>query len=69
MTDATNAAGAHGQLGSGMLTNRYGDLFSGITAKKKALETRYLADAAAGTIGDRRAAYDAASGAEGRVVR
>jgi hypothetical protein len=67
LTDATNFAGTHGQLGSGMVTNRYGDLFAGITGKKKAAELRYLADAAGGTIGDRLNAFDAASGAEGRV--
>jgi hypothetical protein len=65
--DATDAAGAHGQIGSGMLTNRYGDLFGGLERNKKAQELKYLTDASAGTIGDNLNALGAASGAESQT--
>lgn len=67
LTDATNFAGAHGQLGSGMLTNKYGDLFSGLTLRKAALKNQLLTSALEGTIGDTRNLVADTGAAEGRT--
>lgn len=54
LTDATNEAAQHGRLGSGMLTNRYGDLFSDLTLRKDAAKRGLVTAATEGTIGDNR---------------
>jgi hypothetical protein len=52
-TDATNQAAAHGQIGSGMLTNRYGDLQERFEMNDQLARSGFLRDALEGTIGDR----------------
>lgn len=52
--DATNDAAEHGRVGSGMLTNRYGDLFEERQRQKDALKATLLTNATEGTIADRR---------------
>lgn len=64
LTDATNAGAAHGRIGSGILTNSYGDLAERRGRDLNAAKGHFLNDALEGTIGDQRAAYDAVSGAE-----
>lgn len=54
ITDATDAAAAHGRLGSGILTNRYGDLFTQRQNAKDALEATLRTNAVEGTIADQR---------------
>lgn len=51
--DATGQAAAHGQIGSGQLTNRYGDLTSQFQQADNASRSNFLNDALTGTIGDR----------------
>jgi hypothetical protein len=51
--DATNAAAAHGQIGSGMLTNEYGDLTERYKLDDNTTRANFLDDALTGTIGDR----------------
>jgi hypothetical protein len=57
-TDATNDAAAHGLLGSGQLTNRYGDLFSDLTLRKDAAKRSLITAATEDTIGDNRSNRD-----------
>lgn len=54
ITDATNAAASHGQIGSGMLTNRYGDLAAQLNETQQLAARGLATDAAAGTIADNR---------------
>lgn len=75
ITDATDAAAAHGQIRSGQLTNQYGDLSRRRALDKTTARNRYMQQALEGSIGDTRANYsataDAAAGAEasGRSAR
>ena len=64
LKNATNLGAARGRLGSGLLTNTYGDLFERRASDKDTTKRRLLTDALQGTIGDRQAAYDAISRAE-----
>jgi hypothetical protein len=54
LTDATNEAAAHGRLGSGMLTNRYGDLTQQLAQQKELAKRGLITDATEGTIADNR---------------
>jgi hypothetical protein len=54
LTDATNLAAEHGQLGSGQLTNRYGSLTEDLARTKELAKRGLVTDATAGTIGDNR---------------
>lgn len=67
LTDATRRGASSGILGSGMLTNRYGDLFSGLQRSRDNNRLKYLTDAAGETMGDNLSAYGAASGAASRA--
>jgi hypothetical protein len=63
-TDATNDAAAHGQIGSGQLTNRYGDLEETLQENDALARSGLIRDAVTGTIGDRLNNYGAARNAE-----
>lgn len=64
LTDATNRGAAHGWMGSGMLTNSYGDLSERRARDMNAARGRLIADATAGTIGDRQRTYENFAAAE-----
>ena len=64
LKNATNLGAARGRLGSGLLTNTYGDLFERRASDKDVTKQRLLTDALEGTIGDRQRAFDAVSNAE-----
>jgi hypothetical protein len=53
LTDATNKAAAHGQIGSGMLTNQYGDLTQQFNLDNTTAASDFATRALEGTIGDR----------------
>lgn len=65
ITDATDAAAAHGQIGSGMLTNRYGDLSRQRVLDQTTARNAYMQDALGKSIGDRQTAFEDASSAAG----
>jgi hypothetical protein len=67
LTDATNAAAAHGQLRSGMLTNRYGDLARQRLLDQTTARNRYMQQALEGSIGDTQRGFENVSGAAGRA--
>lgn len=67
LQDATNQAAAHGQIGSGMLTNRYGDLTEAFNRDNTAAASDFATRALEGTIGDRLNALNAARGVEGSI--
>lgn len=67
LTDATNQAAAHGQIGSGMLTNRYGDLTQQFNLDNTTAASDYATRALEGTIGDRLNNLGAARGAENSI--
>jgi hypothetical protein len=67
LTDATNQAAAHGQIGSGMLTNRYGDLTQQFNLDNTTAASDYATRALEGTIGDRLNNLNAARGAENSI--
>jgi hypothetical protein len=67
ITDATDAAAAHGQIRSGQLTNRYGDLSRQRALDLTTARNRYMQNALEGSIGDIRANYSAAADAEAQA--
>jgi hypothetical protein len=64
LKEATNLGAARGRLGSGLLTNSYGDLFERRAQDKDSAKRRLLTDALEGTIGDRQNAYRSVADAE-----
>jgi hypothetical protein len=65
--DATSAAAAHGQIGSGQLTNRYGDLTEAFNRENTGAASDFATHALEGTIGDRLNTLGAARGAENSI--
>lgn len=63
----TNAAAAHGQIGSGMLTNQYGDLNERYQLNDQLARSGFLRDAVEGTVGDRLNNLGAVRGVEGSI--
>lgn len=62
LTDATNKAAAHGQIGSGQLTNEYGDLTSQFNLANDTAASNFANQALQGTIGDNLNNLSAAQG-------
>jgi hypothetical protein len=65
--DATSAAASHGQIGSGQLTNRYGDLTEAFNRENTGVASDFATHALEGTIGDRLNTLGAARGAENSI--
>lgn len=63
ITDATDAAAAHGQIRGGQLTNRYGDLSRQRTLDLTTAKDTFLQNALEGSIGDTQRGFEDASGA------
>lgn len=61
---ATDLGAAHGRLGSGILTNSYGDLAERRLRDKEGAKARFLNEATEGTIRDRQQMWENVSGAE-----
>jgi hypothetical protein len=65
ITDATDAAAAHGQIRSGQLTNRYGDLARQRVLDQTTARNQYMQQALEGSIGDTQRGFEDVSGAAG----
>jgi hypothetical protein len=65
--DATDAAAAHGQIRSGQLTNRYGDLAQQRVLDQTTARNQYMQNALEGSIGDTQRGFEDVSGAEGKA--
>jgi hypothetical protein len=65
--DLTGAAASHGQIGSGMLTNKYGDLNERYQLNDQLARSGFLRDALQGTIGDRLNNASLAQGAASNI--
>lgn len=66
LTDATKYAAANGRIGSGMLTNAYGDIVAQRDAARQVAQQGFATDALGGTIQDRLNNLGALSGLEGQ---
>jgi hypothetical protein len=64
LTEATNMGAAHGRLGSGILTNTYGDLAERRLRDKEVQKQNLLNAATEGTIADRQRMFENLSSAE-----
>lgn len=64
LTNATKLAAANGRIGSGMLTNAYGDIVAQRDAARQVAQQGFATDALAGTIQDRLNNLGALSGLE-----
>lgn len=64
LTDATNLGAAHGRLGSGILTNSYGDLAERRLRDVEVQKENLLNSATEGTIADRQKMFENLSAAE-----
>lgn len=67
LQDATDMGAAHGQLFSGQLTNKYGDLFQRRARDKDAAKNRFLDEALRETFGDRDRAFSKLGDVESRI--
>ena len=67
LTRATDMGAAHGRLGSGILTNQYGDLAERRLRDKENAKSRLLTGALEGTIGDTRNAFNDIGAAERNI--
>lgn len=65
ITDATDAAAAHGQIRSGQLTNRYGDLARQRVLDQTTARNQYMQQALSDSIGDTQRGFEDVSGAAG----
>jgi hypothetical protein len=64
-TDATDLAAAHGQIKSGQLTNRYGDLARQRVLDQTTARNKYMQNALDASIGDTQRGFEDVSGAAG----
>jgi hypothetical protein len=65
ISDATDAAAAHGQIRSGQLTNRYGDLARQRVLDQTTARNQYMQQALSDSIGDTQRGFEDVSGAAG----
>lgn len=63
ITDATDAAATHGQIRSGQLTNRYGDLAQQRVLDQTTARNKYMQNALDASIGDTQRGFEDVSGA------
>lgn len=67
LTDATRRAAANGRLGSGMLTNEYGDLANQRETQLDTVKQGFMQNALSGTIQDRLNNLGALGGIQGQL--
>lgn len=68
ISDATDAAAAHGQIKSGQLTNRYGDLAQQRVLDQTTARNKYMQNALDASIADTQTGFQDVSGAAGTAA-